>query len=459
MTTFDEEELSVEEATKQYAEQLRSQREQKQRQRLTDVLADWVWVSEATVFVRRSDHRIWNDKQWRTHYAHLHPKGDVFSFVLRQGLVQTVERLAFEPYETEFLDDGSAYNTWRPSAIEPREGDAQWFLDHIAFLFPDETVADYVLDYLALLVREPWEKVLFFLLIVGVEQGTGKTAITEVAQRLIGPHNSVAPSNDEIGSQFTGWQEGKQLAVVHELMMLGRQQISNRLKPVATEPLLSIRVMYRAAYAAPNRLTVIATSNHLDALKIDNADRRWLVVETQAKQREPEYYEALWAHIDSEADLAAVKWMLQNRDVKLNPKGKAPVTVAKREMVEQALPDEEAFLLELFEEGEAPFDFDLVRTTDLIDAVQARFPGSHKDLMGRITSLLKGRIGAVRHTRDTSPGNGRPKWRLWSVRNHDDWAKAGPTARVEAYQKHRDRFYLTSEEPGASAQSASPTGA
>ena len=37
MTFDDEEDLSVEEATKQYAEQLRSQREQKQRQRLADV--------------------------------------------------------------------------------------------------------------------------------------------------------------------------------------------------------------------------------------------------------------------------------------------------------------------------------------------------------------------------------------------------------------------------------------
>src|SRR5262249_46823150 len=158
------------------------------------------------------------------------------------------------------------------------------------------------------------------------------------------------------------------------------------------------------------------TSNHLDALKIDNADRRWLVVETQAKQREPEYYERLWAHIDSEADLAAVKWVLRHRGGELDPKGEAPLTGGKRERVEQALPDEEAYLLELFEDGEAPFDFDLVRRTDLIDAVQERFPGAHKDLLGRITSLLKGRIGAVRHTRDTTPDNGRPKWRLWSVR-------------------------------------------
>lgn len=444
--TSDTDELSVEEATKAFEEKLRSEREQKQRKRMSEVLEDWVWVSGATVFIRRSDHLIWNDKQWRTHHAMLHPKGDVFTFVMRQGLVTTVERLAFEPYQPEFLEGGQAYNTWRPSDIDAREGNAQWFLDHIAYLFPDETVAGYVLDYLALLVREPWVKILFFLLIVGVEQGTGKTAVTEVMTRILGPHNTVTPSNDEIASQFTGWQEGKQLAVVHELMMLGRQQISNRLKPVATEPKLSIRVMYRSAYDAPNRLALIATSNHFDALKVDNADRRWLVVETRAKQREPEYYDALWAHIASPEDLGAVKWMLQHRKVKLNPKGKAPVTTAKRDMVEQALPDEEAYLVELFEEGEEPFNFDLVRTSDLITAVQERFGKNQRNLMGHITAVLKGRIGAVRHTRDTTPGNGRPKWRLWSVRNHEHWAKVGPTARVDAYQKHWKLPYVFTED-------------
>lgn len=435
--TNDDDELSVEEATKKFQEQLESERAQKQRAKLKQVLDDWVWVSGATVFVRRTDHLIWNDKQWRTHYAHLHQKGDVFTFVMRQGLVTTVERLAFEPYQPEFLDGGQAYNTWRPSNVEAREGDAQWFLDHIAYLFPDENVAGYVLDYLALLVQEPWEKILFFLLIVGVEQGTGKTAVTEVMTRILGPHNTVAPSNDEIASQFTGWQEGKQLAVVHELMMLGRQQISNRLKPVATEPKLSIRVMYRAAYDAPNRLALIATSNHFDALKVDNADRRWLVVETQAQQREPEYYDALWAHIASAEDLGAVKWMLQHREVKLNPKGKAPLTTAKTEMVEQALADEEAYIMECFEEGAAPFDFDLVRRDDLVTLVQQRFPGHARNIMGRIAALLKGRLNAVKHTRNTSVGDGRPKFHLWSVRNHERWRNVGPAGRVDAYLAHK----------------------
>ncbi len=102
----------------------------------------------------------------------------------------------------------------------------------------------------------------------------------------------------------------------------------------------------------------------------------------------------------------------------------------------------------------SPSTSTLVRFNDIIDAVQGRFPGHHKDLMGRITSLLKGRFGAVRHTRDTTP-NGRPKWRLWSVRNHDEWAKAGPTARVDAYSKHRYRMHpFTADD----AQTATTTG-
>ena len=71
-----DDELSVEEATKAFEEKLRSEREQRQRSAMTEALADWVWVSEATCSVRLGDRRIWTDRQWKTHFAHLRDGGD-----------------------------------------------------------------------------------------------------------------------------------------------------------------------------------------------------------------------------------------------------------------------------------------------------------------------------------------------------------------------------------------------
>ena len=418
-------------AAKAFEEKLRADREQKQR----EVLADWVWVSEATCFVRLSDRRVWTDRQWRTHFAQLHPKGDVFNFVMRRGLVTKFERMTYEPGGPDVVDD--ALNLWRPSGIEAEKGDVDWFVEHVRFLFPgDAKAAEYVLDYMAMLVQEPWTKILFALLIYGKNHGTGKTMLARLLIRMLGARNVVSPSNEELTSQYTAWQEGAQLAVVNELLMLGRQQIANRLKNDITEPDLRIRAMYRVSYSTPNRLNYFTTSNHANALLLENEDRRWLVLHSTAEKADPEYYAGLVAHIDSDSDVAAVKWYLQHRKVSLNPKGAAPVTAAKQEMKEQSLPDAEAYVMELFNEGSWPFNFDLVRRDDLVIAVQRHLRGTHKDLLGRMTSLLKERIGAVPQKRATNMSGGRPSYQLWSVRNHEHWDAEGMAKRVDAYLAH-----------------------
>lgn len=51
--------------------------------------------------------------------------------------------------------------------------------------------------------------------------------------------------------------------------------------------------------------------------------------------------------------------------------------------------------------------------------------------------LVRDRLGAVKQERTTNLGKGRKSWQLWSLRNHDDWAKAGQTKRMDAYNQHQ----------------------
>jgi hypothetical protein len=52
------EDLDIEEATKAYQAELEAKREKRQRQQIVEALLDWVWVSEATAFVRKSDRKV-----------------------------------------------------------------------------------------------------------------------------------------------------------------------------------------------------------------------------------------------------------------------------------------------------------------------------------------------------------------------------------------------------------------
>lgn len=395
---------------------------------------DWVWVADASRFIRRSDLKKYRPEQWKSMYANLKPDGDILNAVWKGNVpIKKFEGLVYLPEAPEILG-GERYNLWRPSGVEAREGDVSWFEDHMEFMFPDQIQRDLVLDYLATMVQRPAEKIHFALLVHG-DQGSGKSAIGEIMRRIIGDRNVVKPSNDEVMNKYTVWQEGAQLAIMEELMMVGRLDLMNRLKPVITEPTLRIEEKYGTPYSIPNHLNLLGFTNHRDALKVENGDRRWLVVFSPAKPREPAYYDQLFAKIGTDGGSAAIKYWLLQRQVSLNPKGRAPQTVAKEDMRRLSMGEAESWLLEAYEMGVAPFDFDLVRTENLMAELPIEMRRRHKNLKAIASKFLQDEIGAIQHSRYTK-GDGRPAIRLWSIRNHDLWQERGASERVDAYIKH-----------------------
>lgn len=219
-----------------------------------------------------------------------------------RNFVRKFESLTYLPKGAEMPDGerGGRYNIWRPSGVRPAPGDVSWFLEHMAYIVPDEREREAVLDYLAHLVQRPEDKIHFALVIRG-EQGTGKSAIGELMLRIIGRSNVTKPSNDELLEKWTGWQEGAQLAIVEELMTLGRLEVTNRLKPLITDPTLRIQEKYQTTYTIDNRLNLLCFTNHRDAIRIEESDRRWFIVFSPAKARDHGYYKRLFAHLTATA--------------------------------------------------------------------------------------------------------------------------------------------------------------
>ncbi|WP_174801469.1 hypothetical protein [Martelella limonii] len=173
----------------------------------------------------------------------------------------------------------------------------------------------------------------------------------------------------------------------------------------------------------------------MTTLPIEHGDRRWLVVFSPAVKRDEDYYRRLFGYL-AEGGAAFVKHWLLERRVSLNPHGIAPATVGKEAMRRLGMGDTESYLLDLFEAGEQPFDFDLVRVDDLVDAVPTALRG-RSNLRARVSKVLKGELGAVEHTRYTKGDGKRPAFHLWSVRNHDHWRDVGAAGRIDAYLAFR----------------------
>lgn len=225
---------------------------------------EWVWIAEIERFVRRTDTRKFSDKQFKSMFQHRWSEGNICEAVWKGKLpIRRVEALTYVPSQPEFIAQGEwagRYNLWRPSGVEPKVGDVAVFLEHMEYLFPDAAERGHVLDYLSLLVAPYFVKANFALLIRG-RPGTGKSFLGKLVRKMVGSDNVSMPSSTEVTKEFTGWQEGVQLAILEELMAIGRTEVANRLKPVITDDFLRIRLMHTNPYSTPNFLNLLCFTN------------------------------------------------------------------------------------------------------------------------------------------------------------------------------------------------------
>lgn len=261
-------------------------------------------------------------------------------------------------------------NTWRPSRIETVAGDAHLFEAHLRYLCPTEAEHELLADALAFMIQRPGEKLKFAPVLVG-RQGTGKSAVASIMRRLLGEHNTTVASTSEIRSDFNEWVAEKQLVVIEEIMALGRIEVMNTLKPLITEPILSVNKKYVRRYEIENVANFIFLTNHKDALKLDDDDRRYFVVVSDRAPNHQNYYRALfeWAY----ANLGAIRHWLESRDLSaFDPNRRPPMTAGKSQMIELSKDPRQQVIEQLILDCEPPFEHDLIE-----------LPKAHAFLIGR----------------------------------------------------------------------------
>lgn len=325
------------------------------------------------------------------------------------------------------------FNTWRPSRVKSCPGDAGLFEGHLRYLCPTDEEYGLLADSLAFMVQRPGEKLKFAPVLVG-RQGTGKSAIASIMRKILGEHNTTVASTSEIRSDFNEWVSEKQLVVIEEIMALGRIEVMNTLKPLITESILSVNKKYVRRYEIENAANFIFLTNHRDALKLDDDDRRYFVIASDRAPNGQEYYKTFfdWAY----ANLGVILHWLESRDLSaFDPNRRPPMTAGKSQMIELSKDPKRQVVEQLILDCEPPFEHDLIE----LPKVHAFLIGRSGPLGGAslprsvLMKILEG-IGARMLGQQKATIRGVVERRsLWIIRNVEDYAALSQQEIVAIY--------------------------
>jgi len=334
-------------------------------------------------------------------------------FALNHVIIPTVDRLFFMPDTSERFCERNGFdalNTYRRGGVTPCEtldadgqGVVDLFLSHIAWTFPDKAHQTLILDWMAHVYQNPGQRVNWALLIWGI-QGSGKTLLFNILQRLIGSQNSKDVSPSSLKGDFNDWAVGGIIGCIEEIRLAGQNKwaIMDVMKPAITNDLLAINPKGKTSYsAAPNFCSYLMLTNHQDAIPVSDGDRRFCVLFSAHHTKEDleadhggaqglsDYFKRLFDGCVNRRPDAMARF-LTDYDISadFDHKGRAPRTGGFDEMIEANRSDEENTVRELITDHGSPIlSNDIICVTELkaqaMLAEGAELPTS-KRLLGQL---------------------------------------------------------------------------
>lgn len=245
------------------------------------------------------------------------------------------------PYTTKrrINKNGKAIiNTYTPSWIKAKEGDITPFLEFMSYLIPDKKECELLKRWCATLIARPDIRMLYSVLLVSANTGTGKSTLLYVLENTVGPKNSVFPTEKNILSEFNSWVSNVRFVGVHEIYAGSSFKMFNRLKDLITEPVISVRRLYRDSVTMSNWAHFAMCSNSIEALKIDPKDRRIFAPTVTEDRWSDEKFTEFRNWLDS-GGFSIILWWAKNYGDYVKPSEKAPMTGRKLDMIENSRSD------------------------------------------------------------------------------------------------------------------------
>lgn len=353
------------------------------------MFARYVWVQRLKRVCDLATGELLDREQFNFENSHIgdpaSSKECAYAVLARDGSRrQTVKSVTYRPGAGLFIEEnlpgliGRCVNLWRNPAphlpVTATDADVKEWLDHMAFVIPDERERSIVLDWLAWIIQNPGEKPNWAVLVGSTYEGMGKDMMLEPVRVALGAANVREIGPGDLTSSWTWWAERARFVIVEEMHSFERKETMNRIKPLIAAPpyTLTINKKMEPQYEVPNILAAMFFTNMDNALAVSKQDRRFFITWNDGLPRSASYYTGLAAWYDAGGRERAARW-LQLRDVGgFEPKGRAPETDAKGAMAKAARPMLDELVEDDLRDAEGVFRHRLVALEEVVNYVHSR---------------------------------------------------------------------------------------
>ena len=342
---------------------------------------------------------------------------------------RSVERMEYTP-GGEPLVDGQYLNLWRGMGVEPLGGSVTPWLDLLGRSIPDSALRHWVVQWLAWPLQNLGAKMNQYIHMYG-PPGGGKNALLTPLLGVYGD-NGIQLGRERIASDFNEVYATKQFINLDELHGGSDRDglaIGNKIKMLTTAPKLTVNGKGKGEYQVNNHINLVTTSNYADAIKLDEGDRRCLVLRVGERNtviRDREYWVPYFAWAKSVEGQAALYDYLLKYDVTgFDPSGWAPATRDKEYVTDATRSPLEKWVRLLRENPELVLP-PVLRGARVLSPEQIAHAYVMDDPMGRVTPALKNAVGQMLHEYGfwwrLVKVEGQPKrlWALYGLENEWD---------------------------------------
>lgn len=357
-----------------------------------------------------------------------------------------VNKFVYEPGQPMLVDN--KLNMWKGLPYDPKRGNIDPWHKLMDYVFAgDKEARKWFEQWLAYPLQYLGTKLFTAVVIWSVQTGTGKTLIGHTMQRLYGHgdgyDNSIMIRKRDLMSGNNSFAENKQFILGEEITGDERRGMVDELKSLITNEEMRVNIKYVPEYSIRSCANYYFTSNNPDAFYLDETDRRFFIHEIVGDPLPEEWYTDVydpWYKSD-EGAAALLHYLLQLDTSDFKPMGRAPMTSAKEEMIENSRTVLGAWVHSLRENpdkvlklGNAVMPQALYSTEELLKLFD---PEDKKRLGVRGMGVELKRARIPKAARGLGCRTKHGQIRLWAVRDPAKYVNLKPKEAGEAYDAER----------------------